>query len=132
MRARLYPRPHYVNLAAGVLRRRLRALADRYDFSIDQISFIRVFRGQVAPRIVVHTTHYLRLARATRLILDRINPLQWRRGGHRTHARFEAFYFQANDEHGVPFLGAYTFVRGKDPGGGQFARSEPLFPFAHG
>jgi hypothetical protein len=46
--------------------------------------------------------------------------------------RYEGFYLEAQDERGVPFLGVYNFWRGNHKGGGQWARSEPLYPFQHG
>jgi hypothetical protein len=128
---RAHPQWHYVNLPESVMRTKLQALARRYDFTIDRIAYVRTLRGQFAPKIVVHTRHYLRMARATPLILKQIDPLNWRSGGRRTHARFEAFFFQANDEHGVPFLGAFNFYRAPGPGGGQWARSDALYPFGH-
>lgn len=129
-RVRLSPQPRYVNLRQQVFRRRLSALARRYGFGVERFAYIRVRQGQFAPRVIVRTRNYLRLVRAIPAIEDRLDP-SWRRGGQRTHVRFEGFYFQGNDERGVPFVGAYDMLRGQHSGGGQFARSEPLYPYAH-
>jgi hypothetical protein len=45
---------------------------------------------------------------------------------------YEGFYFQADDERRVPFLIVSNFWRGPNGGGGQFARSERLYPYPHG
>ena len=125
-RAREAPRQRFDNLAPTVLRRRLDAAARRYDFRV--VSFRLLHPRQLAPRIVVSTSHYLRLARATNGILDRLDP-KAHTGDDRTGWRYEGFYFEADDEHGVPFLVVFNFWRGPHAGGGQWARSDPLFPF---
>ena len=72
---------------------------------------------------MVRTTSYLELARATNSILTELDGVP--------HWRYEGFYFRAEDEYGVPFLIAYDVVRGESMGG-QWARSERLYPFNHG
>jgi glycosyltransferase involved in cell wall biosynthesis len=128
-RAREAPRQRFDNLDSAVLRQRLDAAARRYDFHV--VSFRLLRPRQLAPRIVVSTTHYLRLARATNWILKRLDP-KAPTGDDRTGWRYEGFYFEADDEHGVPFLVAFNFLRGPHAGGGQWARSDRLFPFEHG
>jgi len=49
----------------------------------------------------------------------------------RTGWRYEGFFLEADDEHGVPFAAVFNFWRGSGGGGGQFARSDPLIPFEH-
>ena len=86
--------------------------------------------GQLAPEIAVRTTHYLALARALPGILRNLDPHSAQsdtRGW-----SYEGFFFEAQDENGAPFLAVYNFWRGQHNGGGQWARSEPLFPFPHG
>jgi len=107
----------------------LRRAAQRYDFDVVSVQLLRP--RQLAPKVVVRTKHYLALAHATAAILRRIDP--------RTPAvddregwKYEGFYFEARDERDVPFLIAYNFWRGPSAGGGQWARSEPLYPFVHG
>src|SRR5207247_101479 len=110
-------------------RRELGAAARSHDFEV--VSFRLLRPRRLAPRIVVRTTHYLELAHATRGILRRLDP-KAATGDDRTGWRYEGFYFEADDEHGVPFLVVFNFLRGPHAGGGQWARSDPLFPFAHG
>jgi hypothetical protein len=128
-RARAAPRQQFHNLPPRELRRRLASLANAHDFTVVRVEFLRP--RQLAPIVVVRTKHYVGLAHATRSILMRIDP-KVRTNDDRTGWRYEAFFFEAQDEHGVPFLGAFNFWRGPHAGGGQWARSDPLFPFAHG
>ncbi len=131
-RARAYPSARFDNLPAEQLRRRLRRLAARYDFDVVSLWLWQPLPHQLAPKIVVQTTHYLALAHATPLIVKQLDPKQ-ATGDDRTGWRYEGFFFQANDERTVPFLAVFNFWRGsRSRGGGQWARSEPLFPFAHG
>ncbi len=128
-RAQADPTTRFPNLDPSVLRRRLRLAANRHDF---QVVSVRVLRPrQLAPKIVVRTTHYLELAQATGRILARLDPKE-PTSDDRTGWRYEGFYFEAQDEHGVPFLIVDNFWRGKGPGGGQWARSEGLYPFERG
>jgi hypothetical protein len=127
-RAAKAPAQRFTNLDRATLRRRLDGFARRYGFLIVSVRFLQP--RQLAPAIVVRTTHYRQLARATAAILKRIDPhaaVDDRRGW-----RYEGFWFEADDERGVPFLVAFNFWRGSGGGGGQWARSEPLYPFAHG
>ena len=43
---------------------------------------------------------------------------------------YEGFFLGAQDESGDPFLAVFNFMR--DHGGGQWARSEGLYPYEHG
>jgi hypothetical protein len=128
-RAQADPRTRFQNLDPDLLRQRISESASRYDFEVVSVELLRP--RQLAPKIVVRTTHYLDLARATREILLRLDP-KAATSDDRTGWRFEGFYFEAQDEHGVPFLTVFNFMRGNGPGGGQWARSERLYPFAHG
>ncbi len=119
--ARTSPGVRFENLPPAVLRARLDASARRYGFDI--VSFEFLHPRQLAPKIVVRTSRYLELARATNVILTQLDG--------RPHWRYEGFYFRAEDKHGVPFLIAYDVVRGESMGG-QWARSERLYPFEHG
>jgi hypothetical protein len=128
-RGRRYPAKRFSNPSKDELMGDLRALAHKNDFDVVSVRFL--MPRQLAPKIVVHTKHYLDLTHATPAILRRIDP--------RTAApddsqgwKYEGFYFEAQDEHGIPFLIAFNFERGPSPGGGQWARSEPLYPYAHG
>jgi hypothetical protein len=128
-RAQRYPEKRFSNPSKDDLMGDLSALAQKNDF--DLVSVHLLMPRQLAPKIVVRTKHYLHLAHATPAILRRIDPRAavtedtqgW---------KYEGFYFEAQDEHGIPFLIAFNFERGPSPGGGQWARSEPLYPFSHG
>lgn len=127
-RARTQPHEVFDNPAATELRQELRKVARRYDFEIVSVQLLRP--RQIAPRIVVRTKHYLDLARAIPAMLRRIDPRNQAsddgKGG-----RYEGFYFEARDQRNVPFLIVFNFWRGPSGGGGQWARSEPLYPFVH-
>ena len=127
-RARADPQQPFANLPVPVFRARLAALSRRYDFEVTSIQ-LRHPR-QLAPNIVVRTRHYVELARATPAIVRQLDP-KARTNDDRTGWRYEGFFFEADDEHGVPFLAAFNFWRGPGGGGGQWARSERLYPFAH-
>jgi hypothetical protein len=121
-RAREHPRRRFDNPSPSELRSRLHDLAGRYGF--DVVSAEVLHPRQDAPVVVVRTTHYRDLARATPAILERLDPR--RRGW-----RYEGFFWEARDERGVPFLIASTLARGQ-VAGSQWARSEALFPYHHG
>jgi hypothetical protein len=116
-RAARWPQYRFDNLPASELRHRLARLARRYRFRVVSVKLLKP--EQLAPEVVVGTRHYVALARATGKILQRID-----RG-------YEGFYFEAVDERGLPFLLAYKFRRGPSGGGGYWARSDRLMPFAH-
>jgi len=128
-RAREDPRTRFPNLAPVLLRARLAAASRRYGFDVVSVRLNRP--RQLAPEIVVRTSHYVDLARATPTILRALDPRLPARDD-RQGWEYEGFYFEAVDEHDVPFLVVFNFMRGRGPGGGQWARSDPLFPFAHG
>ena len=45
---------------------------------------------------------------------------------------YEGFYLEARDRWDTPFLVVFNHWRGRHAGGGQWARSANLRPFAHG
>jgi hypothetical protein len=128
-RARRYPEKRFANPSKDELMGDLRALAQKNDFEIVSVRLLA--RRQRAPKIVVRTKHYLDLAHVTPAILRRLDP---RVGAPEDSQgwRYEGFYFEAQDEHGIPFLIAFNFWRGASGRGGQWARSEPLYPYHHG
>jgi hypothetical protein len=128
-RARQDPRRRFPNLAPALFRARLAETAHRYGFEVESVRLNRP--RQLAPEVVVRTSHYVALAHAVPTILHAINPRLPARDD-RQGWEYEGFYFEARDEHEVPFLVTFDFMRGRSPGGGQWARSNALFPFAHG
>jgi len=119
--ARLASRKRFPSPSLSVLSQRLEREADAHSFDIVSVRMLHPRRA--APEIVVRTTHYLALARATSDILRGLEG--------RDSWDYEGFYFEARDERNVPFLAAYNVVRGQIMGG-QWARSEALYPFPHG
>jgi hypothetical protein len=128
-RAQRYPEKRFSNPSRDELLGDLRALAQQNNF--DLVSVRLLGPRQLAPKIVVRTKHYLDLAHAAPAILRQIDPRKavpqdsqgW---------KYEGFYFEAQDERDIPFLIVFNFERGPSPGGGQWARSEPLYPHSHG
>lgn len=115
---------HSSQLSAGEFRRRLAAAAARYGFTVKEVEFLH--SGRPTPLVVVETSHYLALAHAVPAIARSLDPHRGRndlRGW-----TFSAFFLEAIDERGVPFL----VVRDAGNGGGQWARSDALYPFLHG
>lgn len=127
-RAQRYPAERYDNPSREGLIERLHEFAKRYDFEVVSARVLRP--RQDAPMIVVRTTHYLRLARAMYAISKDLNA-RYPVSDDRKGWRYEGFYWEARDEQGVPFFVTSTLTRGQVMGQ-QWARSEPLFPFAHG
>lgn len=127
-RARQDPSERFANLSARELRGRLAELATRYHFTVKQIQLLHP--RQVAPLLIIQTRRYLAFAHAVPAIEKSLDPHL----GHddRTGWAFEGFFLEAQDERGVPFLAVSNFMRGSGPGGGQWARSDQLYPFAHG
>jgi hypothetical protein len=114
------------NLSPRQFRSRLTRAASRYGFTVQRVRFVRT-RGQVAPLVIVKTDGYLALARATPAISRSLDPLT-DKTNNATGERFSSFpglYLEAKDERGVPFLIADSFPSG----GGQWARSDQLFPY---
>ena len=118
-RARRYPEKRFANPSKDELIADLRGLARKNDFELVSLRFLKP--RQLAPKVVIRTTHYLDLAHATLAILRRIDP--------RTPAlkdsqgwKYEGFYFEAQDERGIPFLIAFNFERGP------FSRRGPVGP----
>lgn len=125
---REYPKPRFHNLSASQLRARLAIAAARYGFTVERVQFLHP--RQVAPLVIVQTHHYLAMAHAFGTVLYKsLDPL-------RRHLRpketFEAFFFEAQDERGVPFIIVSYDARGRGAGGGMWARSEELYPGPHG
>lgn len=108
----------------NVLLARLERAADELDFRIESVSLHRPV--QLAPEIVLETTHYLGLAHALPHVVDRIDPPP------RSNRRaYEGIFIEAVDERGIPFVIVSDALCGQVVGS-QWARSEPLFPYPHG
>jgi hypothetical protein len=126
-RAAQTPRQRFTNLPRGVFLARLRAAAARDAFTIKTVRFYQP--RQSAPYVRVQTRRYLRLSRAIPGIERSLDPHRGKTdlAGY----AYEGFYFEADDERGIPFVIVSNLTRGQVEGS-QFARSEELYPFAHG
>jgi hypothetical protein len=118
----------FAGVPAREFRSRLAAAAARYGFKVDRIEFLE--QPRPTPLVVVQTSRYLAFARAVPAIERSLDPHRGRsdlRGW-----SFRAFYLEAVDEKGVPFLSVDDVEGADGVTGGQWARSDPLFPFPHG
>ena len=114
--ARQNPRRRFTNPSPAALINRIAVAARKYEFKVMSLELRRP--RQLAPKLVVETNHYVEFAHAIPAILSRLD-----RG-------YEGFYLRADDEQHVPFVIVSNAWRGKDKFGGQWARSDALFPFA--
>jgi hypothetical protein len=124
--SRAHPRQRFASPGRDVLLERLQRESRTHDFDIVSVKLPRL--PQAAPMIVVRTTHYVSLARAAYPILGRLDPYRGRRepSSHPRLPDYEGFYFEAQDEYGVPFFAVYDVAVPYEMGSGQWARSDPL------
>ncbi len=121
--ARKYPGIRFRSPSRDILLTRLAREARAHDFEVSSVRMLHP--RQSAPLVIVRTTHYISLARAMGAIFRKLDPeISY-------DPDYEGFYFEAQDERGIPFFSAYNVRRGRIEGG-QWARSEPLYPFPHG
>ena len=132
-RGRTDPRERFANPSIARFRRQLATAATHYGFVVKSLRFLRP--RQLAPLVVVQTTHYVALAHAFHSIDQVLNPLNDRhvdRFGGGFGGAFEAFFFEAQDERGVPFFVIADAVRGSHAYGQNWARAEALYVSVHG
>jgi hypothetical protein len=118
----------FPGLPEAEFRRRLAAASARYHFTVETAQFRHA--GQATPLVVLRTDRYVALARAIPAIEQSLDPhkkaredwLGW---------TFRGFYLEAQDERGVPFVVVNNVIGLRSAAGGQWARSDPLFPFIH-
>jgi hypothetical protein len=121
--ARKYPGIRFRSPSRAVFLARLRHQARSHDFQVAAFRMIRP--RQLAPLVVVTTSRPLELSNATGSIIEQLDP-------ERSFDRdYEGVYFEARDRRGVPLFAVSNVVRGRLEGG-QWARSEALYPFPHG
>jgi major membrane immunogen (membrane-anchored lipoprotein) len=118
------PEKRFSNLSESEFRKRLATAAAKYGFTVKTVRFLHP--RKLAPVVVVQTTHYLAFSHAVPAIERSLDPS---RGS--SSAAFEAFWLEAKDERGIPFVIVNNNYRG-ELAGGQWAGSEELYPFAHG
>jgi len=118
----------FSGLTPREFRSRLDAAASRYGFAVKRVEFLHL--GRPTPLVVIQTSRYVTFAHATPAIEHALDPHRGRDDS--TGWSFGAFYLEALDERGVPFLVVDNVVGSGGVGGGQWARSDALFPFLHG
>ena len=107
------------------LLRRLERQARAHHFKV--VSLQMLHPRQLAPVIVVRTSHPVALAHATVSILQGLDP-NYGRG--EPGELYEGLYFAALDASGVPLFSASEVVRGGYEGG-TWARSEDLYALGY-
>lgn len=117
-RAARWPQYHWDNPGVAGTERALARYARRYGFRVTRL--VWQTPKQLAPEIVIRTTHYTEVGNGTAAMLERLMT------------GFEGYYFEADDERGVPFLYISKFRRGPSGGGKYWARSDAVSPFIHG
>jgi hypothetical protein len=123
-RAARFPSP-----SRAVLIRRLRQSQRRYGF---QIVGVKMFHPLgAAPVVVIRSDQKLAIAHATPAIVARFDPRHVTKQNSSGYA-YEAYFFEARDAHGVPYLATFNHWRPPHVGGGQWAKNESLYPFPHG
>jgi hypothetical protein len=123
-RATRFPSP-----PRSVLLQRLRRAARLFGFRIVRVTMLQPL--QRAPVVVVSSDRKLALARATPKILALFDPHRATSANPSGYA-YEAYFFEARDRRGVPYLATFNHWRPPHVGGGQWAASERLYPFPHG
>ena len=121
-RAKEEPAQRFANLPEAEFRARLMGAGKRYGFTVQSVQFLHP--GQAAPLVVVRTADSGPLLKpfVAGKIFAAIDPAKVR--DEQEVRSFEALFFEAQDEHGVPFFIAQNEERGLNsglPGGGGVA-----------
>ena len=128
-RGRANPHPaHFRSPSRALFLTRLRKAARQYDFEVLGVHFYRPL--QLAPYVIARSVRPKRLSRDMFKIERLLDPLNTR-STLATAWAYEGFLFEGRDAQGVPAFGTFNSVRGGIYGG-QWARSESLYPFGHG
>jgi hypothetical protein len=128
-RARSNPHPvHFPNPTKAAFRVALRKAGTRYHFRVLRVRLYKPF--QLAPLVIVQSAHPLKFSRNTPAVQRLLDPRR-RAADDRQGWRWEGFYLEGRDSNGVPFLAIFNFWRGGSAGGGEWARSEELYPYPH-
>lgn len=120
---RVFPSPPRRTLIA-----RLNAASRSHTlFQIDHITLTRP--RQYAPLVVLHTRDKDALAKAWPEMIRVIDPKR-PTGDDRTGWSYEGIFVEATEPSGAPFLVTFNHWRGPHPGGGQWAATNELLPYA--
>jgi hypothetical protein len=90
-----------------------------YGFTVRTVSCPE--KGRFAPSIVAESNDYVRLAHALGSIRLALDPLS-------NDGFAYPCFVEAVDSRGIPYAAAFDVGRA----GGQWARADALYPFAHG
>ena len=118
-----YPTP-----SLSILETRIAAASRTYGFRVVALRFVRAPQG--SPMLIVQPKGSpSSFAPKVGKIVGLLNPTH--RGAQDWNSTaYEGIFIGAQDSRGHPFLYGYNFLRAR--GGGQWARSPNLYPFAHG
>jgi hypothetical protein len=129
--AALDAKPRFPTARRAAIERVVQRSASRFHYTVKRVSVLKGHDG--APLVIVRVT------RRPLVSFSKAFPTLWRgldpliRSGPDWHAyKYEAFFFEAVDGRGTPFLVVWNAWRQPPRGGGQWARTEALFPFPHG
>jgi len=122
------PGTTFANLSPMELNARLERAATAQGFTVDSVKLLKP--AGLAPLIVIRTNDPVRVARGAPELLQSIDPHLG--SDDKTGWAFEGIFLKAIDDNGTPFLVIYNHWRGDDAGGGQWARSDDLYPYPHG
>ena len=129
--AALDPKPRFATARRAAIAGAVQRNASGFHYTVERVSVLKGHDG--APLVVVRVT------RGPLVSFSKSFPRLWRRldpvirSGPDWHAyKYEAFFFEAVDQRGTPFLVVWNAWRQPPRGGGQWARTEVLLPFPHG
>jgi hypothetical protein len=105
---------------------RLEHAALAYHLTVEAVTAHRP--RQLAPEATLESDDFVRAAHALGPILDLVDPALPPRANHRA---YEGILLRLVDDRGIPYASAFDSLRGNVEGG-QWARAERLYPFAHG
>jgi hypothetical protein len=127
-RGRANPHPvRFHNPSRATFLSKLRMASRRYNFKVLRVHFYKPL--QLAPLVILRSRRPMQFRDATPAIQHSLDAHLGR--DDRKGWVWEGFYLEARDARGIPFLAIDNFWRGAHAGGGEWARSEALYPFAH-
>jgi hypothetical protein len=112
---------------------RLKRLEQVYHFRVLGLRYLHRFGGQSrpAPMLIVRADPGS-FVRATPLVLASLDQQPRTSPTAKVTWNYEAFFFEARDAFGAPFLAVFNNWRSPHPGGGQWAPAGHPTPFSHG
>jgi hypothetical protein len=127
------PEPQFEQASRASIASVLDANSASFGYSVERVEVLPGRDG--APLIVLRVRGDLHtFARLLPTLERTVDPLSGKvdpSTGER-RMKYEALFLEAVDGNGVPFLVIWNVWRQPIGGGGQWAREESLFPFAHG